>query len=79
MIKENWTSDTGHEPGSDSDEESTEGEVEPAVDILSLRERRVPCRFPDEERVLLTDEGEPESLRKQRRMPTTQVVECHSE
>ena len=27
-----------------------------------MRERRAPQGFPDEERVLLTDEGEPESF-----------------
>ena len=47
----------------DSDEEVEE---EPTVPNggrrYPLRERRAPRRFPDEERVLLTDEGEPENF-----------------
>ena len=47
----------------DSDEELNE---EPVVENqgrrYALRERRAPRRYPDEEHVLLTDEGEPETF-----------------
>ena len=32
-----------------------------------LRERRAPHRFPDEEQVLVTDEGEPDSFEEAKR------------
>ena len=62
----------GQGPKSYLDEESIEEEnVEPAVNNQGrkypLRERRSPHRFPDEERVLLTDEGEPESIEEAKR------------
>mgnify|MGYP000246955402 FL=1 len=48
---------------SDSDEEVEEEPTLPSEGRrYPLRERRAPRRFPDEEHVLLTDEGEPESF-----------------
>ena len=62
---------TGQDPESDSDEELTE---EPVAENQGwrypLRKRRAPRRFLDEEHVLITDEGEPESFEKQRKTPT---------
>ena len=49
----------------DSDEEvEDELTVPNAGRRYPLREQRAPRRFPDEERVLLTDEGEPESYKE---------------
>ena len=48
---------------SNSDEEVKEEPTMPnGCRRYPVRERRAPQRFPDEERVLLTDEGEPESF-----------------
>ena len=55
--------ETEQDPESDSDEESNEEPVtENQGRRYPLRERRAPRRFPDEEHVLMTDEGEPESF-----------------
>ena len=61
----------GHDPESDSDEEQMVPVVEGQRRRYPLRERRAPRRFPDAEHVLLTDEGELESLKKQRTTPTS--------
>ena len=57
--------ETGQDPESDSDEEPTEEPVaENQGRRYPLRERRAPRRFPDEEHVLLTDEGDPKSFQE---------------
>ena len=61
------TESTGQDPESDSNEEPIEEPVaENQGRRYDLRERRAPRRFPDEERVLLTNVGEPESFEETR-------------
>ena len=53
-------------------------EVEEELNVLNegkrcpLRERRTCPRFPDEECILLTDEGEPENFKEVKRDPTAE-------
>ena len=62
-TRTNQNAKTGQDPESDSDEEPTEVPVvENQGRRYPLREKRAPQRFPDEEHVLLTNEGEPETF-----------------
>ena len=79
-IRRGQNVETGQDPDSDSDEELTEKPVAKNQGRrYPLRERRAPRRFPDEEHVLLTDEGEPKTLEEAKRHPQPKLDKCHAE